>query len=30
MIEEDNNLKIIGMKHFNKDGVCRGGFIELK
>ncbi len=30
IIEENGNIKIKGMKHFNKDGVCRGGFIRMK
>lgn len=29
VIEEDNNIKIKGMKHFNSDGVSRGGLIEM-
>ena len=30
IIEENGNIKIKGMKHFNKDGMCRGGFIDMK
>jgi len=30
IIEENGNIKIKGMKHFNKDGVSRGGFIDMK
>lgn len=29
-IEENGNIKIKGMKHFNKDGMSRGGFIDMK
>ena len=29
VIEEDNNIKIKGMKHFNSDGVSRRGLIEM-
>lgn len=30
IIEENGNIKIKGMKHFNKDGMSRGGFIDMK
>jgi hypothetical protein len=30
LYEESGNIKIKGIKHFNKDGVCRGGFIDIK
>lgn len=30
LIEENGMIKIKGMKHFNEDGVCRGGFIYIK
>jgi hypothetical protein len=30
IIEENGNIKIKGMKHFNKDGMSRGGFIGMK
>lgn len=30
IIEENDNIKIKGMKHFNKDGVSRGGLIDMK
>lgn len=29
LIEENNGIKIKGMQHFKKDGMDRGGFIEL-
>jgi hypothetical protein len=29
IIEENSNIKIKGMKYFNKDGVYRGGFIDM-
>ena len=29
-IEENGNIKIKGMKHFNKNGMSRGGFIDMK
>lgn len=28
MIEEHNGLKIKGLNHLNKDGICKGGFIN--
>lgn len=30
IIEENGNIKIKGMKYFNKDGMNRGGFINMK
>jgi len=30
LIEENGMIKIKGMKHFNEDGMCRGGFIDIK
>lgn len=30
IIEENGNIKIKGMKHFNKNGMSRGGFIDMK
>lgn len=30
IIEENGNIKIKGMKHFNKYGMSRGGFIDMK
>jgi hypothetical protein len=30
IIEENGNIKIKGMKYFNKDGMSRGGFIDMK
>lgn len=30
IIEEDGNLRLYGMKQFNKDGSCKGGYIYLK
>lgn len=30
LLEENNKIKIKGLKHFNKDGVCIGGFIDMK
>lgn len=30
LIEENNKIRIKGLKHFNKDGMSRGGFIDMK
>lgn len=30
LIEENGNIVIKGMKYFNKDGMSRGGFIDMK
>lgn len=30
LIEENGMIKIKGIKHLNKDGVCKGGLIEIK
>lgn len=30
ILEENGLIKIKGMKHFNKDGVVRGGFVDIK